>query len=165
MLERGTVISRADGTVHVAIEPSEACATCGACAEGAGGARVLEDVVDALGAAVGDTVEVETPLRARRRAQGLVYVVPVAAIIAGYLAGFLLGTWANVAPDAVGAVLALVGGVAALVSVSRFDRYFRGADDQPRVRAIIARCRDRAPRTGRDVDGVFQQSRRESTRE
>lgn len=156
MLERGTVVSATGGTVDVAIEPSEACETCGACAEGAGGKRLLEGVVDAHRAAVGDTVEIETPLRARRRAQWLVYVVPVVAIVTGYLAGFLLGTWAEFAPDAVGALVAIVAGVAALASLTRYDQAFEQTDEKPRVRAIIARCRSRAPGSSGHTDGPSQ---------
>jgi positive regulator of sigma E activity len=145
VLERGIVVSASGGTLDVSIEPSEACETCGACAEGAGGKRLLEGVVDVHGAAVGDTVEVETPVRTRRRAQWLVYVVPVVATMAGYLAGFLLGTWAEFAPDAVGALVAIGAGVLALASLRRYERAFAQTDEKPRVRAIIARCRSRAP--------------------
>jgi len=149
--ERGRVIRVSDGTVDVAIEPSEACGTCGGCAEGAGGKRLLEGVIDTQGARPGDTVEVETPYQARRRAQGLVYVVPVTAVIAGYLAGFLLGAWTETAPDVLGAVVSIGAGVLAIVSLRRFDRRFEGAGEKPRVRAIIARCHsgDAGPGHGR----------------
>lgn len=145
MHERGTVVSVADGRVSVAIEPSKECETCGACAEGAGGKRILEGVLDVHGARPGDTVEIETPAGARRRAQGLVYVVPVVALVAGYVAGFLLGTWLEFAPDATGAVVAIGAGAAALLSLRRHDQAFGRPEDQPRVRAIIARGRSRPP--------------------
>ena len=145
MRERGTVVSAADGRVTVAIVPSESCATCGACAEGAGGKRLLEGVVDTHGAHPGDTVEIETPASARRRAQGLVYVVPVVALVVGYLAGYLLGNWVQLAPDVIGAVFAITAGAASLVSLRRYERSFEGAEVQPRVRAIIARGRSRFP--------------------
>ncbi len=141
MRERGTVVCVTGDMVHVAIEPSAACEACGGCAEGVGGKRLLEGALNDQGAGVGDTVEVETPLRARRRAQGLIYVVPVTAIGGGYLAGFLLGTWAKFAPDALGAVIGIGAGALALVSLRRFDRRFEVAGEAPRVRAIIARCR------------------------
>jgi positive regulator of sigma E activity len=154
MHERGTVVSAAGGMVDVAIEPSESCETCGACAEGAGGKRLLEGVLDTHGASPGDTVEVETPMSVRRRAQWLVYVVPVVATIGGYLAGFLLGTWAEFAPDAVGAVFAIAAGAASLVSLKRYDHSFGGTDGQPKVRAIIARGRSRTPEKPEQADGL-----------
>ncbi|MFU8890351.1 MAG: SoxR reducing system RseC family protein [Anaerosomatales bacterium] len=145
MRECGTVVSAADGRVSVAIVPSESCAACGACAEGAGGKRLLEDVADSHRAQPGDTVEVETPAAVRRRAQRLVYVVPVGALVIGYLAGYLLGNWVQLAPDVVGAVFAIAAGAASLVSLRRYERSFEGAEVQPRVRAIIARGRSRFP--------------------
>jgi positive regulator of sigma E activity len=145
MLERGTVVSTGSRTVDVAIEPSESCDTCGGCAEGAGGKRLLEGVIDAHDARPGDFVEVETPAFARRRAQGLVYVVPVVALVFGYLAGFLLGNWVEIAPDAVGAVFAIAAGAVSLVSLKRYERSFGRTDGQPKVRAIIARGRSRSP--------------------
>ena len=145
MLERGMVVAAGMGTVDVSIEPSASCETCGACALGASGQRVLEGVVDEFGAAVGDTVEIETSARARRRAQTLVYVVPVVALVIGYLAGFLLGSWTGIAPDAVGAVLALAAGALALLALRRTERGAGHPHEQPRVRAIIARCRDCSP--------------------
>lgn len=141
MIERGIVVSVHDGAVDVAIEPSEACETCGGCAEGAAGKRLLEGVEDVLGALRGDEVEVETSGHVRHRAQGLVYVVPVMAMVAGYLAGFLLGTLAEFAPDAVGAITGISAGILVLVSVTRLDRRFETHGEPPRVRAIIARCR------------------------
>lgn len=165
MRERGIVVSTGPGIVEVAIEPSASCETCGACAEGAGGKRLLGGVVDTHDARPGDSVEVETPSSARRRAQCLIYVVPVGALVFGYMVGFLLGNWLEIAPDAVGAVSAIAAGVVALVSLKRYDRSFGDAEGQPRVRAIIARGRNRAPGIPEKTDGLSHQSRRESTRE
>ncbi|MBE0416959.1 MAG: SoxR reducing system RseC family protein [Coriobacteriia bacterium] len=163
MREQGTVVSAVSGRLDVAIEPSESCETCGACAKGAGGKRLLVGVLDTHGARPGDTIEVETPRSARRRAQGLVYVVPVVALVCGYLAGFLLGTWAEFAPDAVGALLAIGAGAIALVSLKRYEGAFRRENEQPRVRAIIARGRSRSPESPEHVDGLSHETRREST--
>lgn len=166
MLERGTVVATGPGSVDVAIEPSGACETCaGGCTEGANGKRLLEGVADTLGARPGDMVEVHTPVFARRRAQRLVYVVPVVAVLFGYLAGFLLANWLGIAPDAVGAAFAIATGAASLVSLKRFERSFGRADGHPRVRAIIARGHSRSPGNPEYSDGPSHLSRRESTRE
>ncbi|MDY0087044.1 MAG: SoxR reducing system RseC family protein [Coriobacteriia bacterium] len=148
MLERGIVVAVRAGSVDVAIEPSEACETCGGCAEGAAGKRLLQGVVDTCGARRGDEVEVETSGQARRRAQGLVYVVPVVAIVGGYVAGFLLGTLLEFAPDALGAVVGIGASIVALISVTRLDRRFEIDGGMPRVRAIIARCHSGDARHG-----------------
>ncbi|HET6497699.1 MAG TPA: SoxR reducing system RseC family protein [Coriobacteriia bacterium] len=141
MIERGAVVAVRAGLADVSITPTAECGPCGGCADGARGARVLEDVSNVIGARVGDFVEVETAPSARRRAQLLLYGVPVAAALAGYLAGFLLGAWANVAPDVSGAVVSVLSTAAAVVCGGRAGRALAQGHETPRVRAIIARCR------------------------
>lgn len=147
MRERGTVLTAQSGELSVEMQSSADCETCGACAAGAGGARVMHGVIDSHHARPGDVVEIETPVSARRRAQGLVYVVPVLAIAGGYVAGFLLSSWTGfLAPDSVGAVGAVVSGFAALLLLRRRDHSFDAPSARPKVRAIIAR--------GHDVSGT-----------
>lgn len=139
MRERGTVVSAGDGIVDVAIEAKPDCETCGACAEGAAGTRLLEGAVNTPGARVGDLVEVDTPAAVRMRAQGLVYVFPVVSLLLGYLAGSLLGTMLRISPDQAGAAFGIAAGALALASLRRFSGAFERSGRQPRVRAIIAR--------------------------
>lgn len=148
MIEKGVVVAVSAERADVSIQPTETCGLCGGCAEGAGGKRVLEGVSNALGAQVGDLVEVETARSARRRAETLLYVVPVAAALAGYLAGFLLGPLVGVAPDVSGAVLSVLSVAAAVVRAGRIGRAFDREHGTPQVRAIIARCRHRTSRQG-----------------
>ncbi len=141
MHERGTVVAVHDGTVDVAIVARPECETCGACAEGAAGTRLLEGAVDRLGARVGDTVEVETPTRATGRARRWVYVFPVACLAAGYGAGHVAGIWLGVAPDVLGAIVGIGAGAAALGFLSRVSERLAGADEYPEVRSIHTRRR------------------------
>lgn len=136
MRESGRVVRVHDGNVDVLIRPSESCESCGICSEGAGGLRLLEGVGDPIGARVDDTVMVETPGSSRQRAQLRLYVVPVVALVLGYLAGFLLSTMVGVDPDVGGAVFSLLAGAAALATVPRSEA---ATQDGPVVRAIIAR--------------------------
>jgi len=139
MRERATVTDVREGSVDVAIVPSAACVSCGMCAEERG-VRVLAGVMDGLGARVGDVVEIETPARARRRAEGLVYIAPVVAILGGYLAGFLLFQGGDVNPDAAGAVIGIIAGALTLLAVRFAGRTAEGDTRYgPRVRVIIAR--------------------------
>ena len=143
MLERGTVTHVASGSADVLIAPSEKCEECGVCSEGVGGIRLMEGARDAIGVTVGDVVEVETPLRARRRAQLLVFVAPVGALVLGYLAGYLLGPMLGIAGDTLGAVLALAAAAGTFLSLRRVRATSIGQKDgMPRVRAIIARSRE-----------------------
>jgi len=165
MIERGTVTATHDGTVDVAMTPSEACAGCGACASGAGGARVLTGVVDRMGAHLGDVVEVSTPARARRRAQGLVYLLPVASLMVGYLAGFLLSDLLGVAPDTAGAALGLLAGAGAFAATRYAEHNTAGVDRyMPQVHAIISRGQTAGARST-DRSGLTPPIKEDTTRE
>jgi positive regulator of sigma E activity len=140
MIESGTVVAVRPGEADVLITPTEQCDECEICAEGAGGRRLLEGASDPIGVAAGDVVEIETPKRARRTAQLLVFVFPVVALVMGYLAGYLLSRFVDMDPDTFGAACAVAAAAAALVAL-RWTRVRAGdgSDETPRVRAIIAR--------------------------
>lgn len=147
MIERGTVAAVRPGVADVMLQSGPECADCGSCSLAAGGSRLLEGVEDAFGVRVGDYVEVETQAAARRYAQRKVFVVPVIAIMGGYLAGFLLGSGLGIAPDSIGALSALVCGGFAFAAVRNKGRAHRGLPANPvYIRAIIAEAE-------RPVDG------------
>jgi sigma-E factor negative regulatory protein RseC len=140
MLEQGTVVSASDGRADIMITPTDECDDCEICTEGAGGRRILEGAVDPIGVAPGDVVELETPLRARRAAQLLIFVFPVVALVLGYLAGYLLSAVLETDPDTLGAAGAITAAVLALLALRGVRvRASDGTDETPRVHAIIAR--------------------------
>ncbi len=144
MHERGQVIAVRTGTVDVRMAVGASCGGCSACSTLPTGESLMQGVLDTQGAEVGDTVEVLVPDAVRSRAAAAVFVVPVVCLLVGYLAGFLLGQWAGVSPDAGGLVVALLCASVAFVGARRADR--RLATDErymPRVSAIIARGHDR----------------------
>ncbi len=141
MREQGVVraVRPGEADIDMLPEPGGKCAECGACARAAGGAMRLDGVSDPIGVSVGDRVEVEVPIEARRRAQAAVFAGPVAALLLGYLAGFLLGRWLGVDQDILGAVVALTCGVAALLALRQAGAPGSVRDRYPvRIRAIIA---------------------------
>lgn len=165
MLERGVVTASSMGHVDVVMQTSPACAGCGACSEGESGARLLKGVVDTLGAAPGDTVEVSTPQATRRRAQWLAYILPVVSLVGGYLAGFLLSEGLGVTPDTGGAVLGLAAGAAAIAATRLAGRNAAGADRYaPRVHAIISRGQSAGARST-DQTGLTPPTEEDTTRE
>ncbi len=140
MHERGRVITVRDGAVDVRMETAGGCDGCSACTRGPAGETVMHDVVDHLGATVGDTVDVLIPDTVRAKAATAVFVVPVVCMLLGYLAGFLLGRWMGIAPDVSGLVLALLSANVAVIGVRLAERKL-SSDEQymPKVNAIIAR--------------------------
>lgn len=104
----------------------------------------MQDVLDTLGATVGDVVEVVIPDTIRSRAAIAVFIVPVAGLLVGYLAGFLLGKRLGYEPDLAGLIVALALANVALVGVRVAERRLKGNTRfSPRVDAIIARGLDR----------------------
>jgi positive regulator of sigma E activity len=140
--EHGKVITVRDGSVDVRMEVSAACGGCSICSQRGGGETVMHDVRDTLGATVGDEVEVVIPDTIRSRAAVAVFVVPVAAMLLGYLAGFLLGKWLDFDPDVAGLVGGLASANIALIGVRAAERTLAGNEAfTPRVDAIISRGR------------------------
>ena len=133
-----------EGVVDVRMDVSPACDGCGLCAGSRNGETIMRGVRDALGAMVGDTVDVTIPDSVTRRAIVAVFVVPVVALFAGYLAGFLLGSWLHVSPDLAGFVLAIVAASTAFVGVRTAEKRVAQSERfSPQVSAIIARTHDR----------------------
>lgn len=151
--ERGIVVAARPGEVDVRMQPSADCAGCKACSP-TGGVMLLSGVRTDSVLSPGDVVEIEVPPGARSSARTLVFVVPVLALVTGYLAGFLLGTRLGIGPDTLGAVVALACGAIALGALSR-TRAARAGDDRydVRVRAIIAQ----ATAASREDDAVLRQ--------
>ena len=140
MIEVGEVVRASDGSVDVRIAPSERCEECGCCAAVGADAMVMSDVADTHHARPGDTVEVEVPEGSRLRASLIGYGLPIAILVAGYLAGYLLADVIGADADVTGAVAAILSVAAALVWLrSRGAGLMSAERYRPRVRAIIRR--------------------------
>ncbi|MBN2248128.1 MAG: SoxR reducing system RseC family protein [Coriobacteriia bacterium] len=142
MREEGMVVTVHDGSVDVRMQPSTNCAGCSVCSQGAGGETVMHDVTDAHGATVGDIVSVSIPDGIRSRAAAAVFLVPVACLLAGYLAGFLLGGWLGKDPETTAVIGALASVTVGMLGIRLAERTVAGnAAFAPRVDAIISRGR------------------------
>jgi sigma-E factor negative regulatory protein RseC len=139
IIERGTVIAASDGAVDVRVAAGAACASCGACCHVDKDGVTIEGARNALGAAVGDRVEVEIPEGADTRAGVIVFIVPAVGLLAGYAGGYLAGLALGVTPDLAGAVGAVAAIIAALLVLRARGRDALSDERyRPRVRAIIA---------------------------
>jgi len=142
MREQGMVVTVHDGVVDVRMQMSAGCAGCSVCSQGAGGETVMHQVSDTHGATVGDVVEVLIPDGIRSRAAAAVFLVPVACLLIGYLAGFLLGGWLDQDPETVAVVGALVAATVGMLGIRVAERTLsRNKAFTPRVDAIISRSR------------------------
>ncbi|MDO9556453.1 MAG: SoxR reducing system RseC family protein [Coriobacteriia bacterium] len=138
--ERGTVIAREGRYVEVAMGLSAKCEGCKLCEKDGTGKLMMRDIVNSVGAEPGDIVEVEIPAEVKRAAAMALYVIPVAALLFGYLAGDLLGIATGFNRDASGAIGAIGAAVVAFLGLQRRERALsRSYTSSPRVRAIISR--------------------------
>jgi len=86
MRERGKVVKILEGNLaEVHFPASPACVKCGICRDV--GEQVAIQARNEAGAKLGNTVEVEIPMRDVLWAQILLFVLPVAALMAGYYVG------------------------------------------------------------------------------
>lgn len=129
----------AGGAVDVRVQASGACENCSACCRVDKDGVTIEGARDPLGAAVGDTVEVEIPEGADARAGVLVFVLPVVGLLLGYGIGAAASTALGEAPDLGGAIGAVLAIAVALVVVRVRGRAVPDERFRPVVRAIIAR--------------------------
>jgi positive regulator of sigma E activity len=137
--ERGTVIATRPGAVDVRVQGGKACENCSACCRVDKDGVTIENARDAFGAAVGDTVDVEIPEGADTRAGVLVFVLPVAGMLAGYSIGAVISTALGAGAD-IGGAIGAVTAIAIALIVLRYKG--RAAPDErfrPRVHAIIPR--------------------------
>jgi positive regulator of sigma E activity len=142
MRERGKVITVREGSVDVLMQPSAGCGGCTLCSRNEGGETVMHDVADALGSTVGDVVDVVIPDAVRSRAAFAVFLVPVVSLLAGYLAGSLLGPWAGLERETAGVVGALLSATIAMLGIRSAEHRLAGdAAFAPKVGAIISRDR------------------------
>jgi len=138
--ERGVVEKSSPQKAVVRIEQSSACATCqsrGAC-QVQNDKIFLVEVVNDLGAKVGDVVEISMPSGSVIKASLAVYALPVLGLILGALSGGALAGALRVQPTAA----SLVGGGAGLaVSIGILkwlDRSVRSRPDySPRMTKVF----------------------------
>ena len=137
MHEEGTVADVQDRTARVEMADAKTCRGCGACAR-IGGRMLLDVQLDPdTDVHPGDRVLVEIPAEPSFRGAALVYVVPLAGLFLGALAGSLItstfwpqSSWPNLLPM----LLALLGLAGGFWFASWADRHLRrGARAKMRI--------------------------------
>ncbi len=142
--ECGTVTAVQGGRIEVEMGLSAKCEGCTLCDRDGSGLLVMREVENSAGARVGDVVEVEIPASVKVAAALALYIIPIAALLGGYLAGDLLGMLVGISRDATGAMGAVGAAVVAFLGLRRRERKMsQSHTSSPRVRAIIARGSER----------------------
>lgn len=135
MTSRGTVKRiLPDGRAVVEVTRQSACGhDCAECSSLCGASGAISSVAEnPLGACVGETVTIETPSKKIISAAALVYIVPLATLILGYVAAALLG--AGEGRALIGSLVGFAVGVAVVVAVNKLSR--RGRDVEVTITAV-----------------------------
>ena len=149
MITEQGIIERLSGPMAmVRIERTSACATCQAresCREVSGRDMIVE-VANELGAGEGDRIEISIPSGSFLMLSFIVYLLPVAALIAGAIAG---GTVAR-ALDINLTLASIAGGCLAMgvtfYALKRLDRSTRARKEfRPRMTRVLIHSADFHP--------------------
>lgn len=140
--EQGTVDRVCGPRAVVRIARSSACASCGSresCGEAMGKDMIVE-VANDLGAREGDRIELGIPSGSFLALSFFVYLLPVAGLIGGAIAGGASGGALHLHPTAMSIVGAALGLGLSFWVLKRFDRLAKGRKElQPRITRIVRR--------------------------
>jgi positive regulator of sigma E activity len=113
--EKALVLTAQDGMARVRLVGGQSCRKCGLAAMGLckpGGTGMVYEVTNGLGAAAGDTVKLGLDTGIHAKGYLLAYVLPLAMLVLGSLAGWALSAWTGIGGlEAVLGVLSLGGGL------------------------------------------------------
>jgi sigma-E factor negative regulatory protein RseC len=154
MITEQGVVDRVSGRKAVVrIEKSSACAACQSresCQEGSGREMVIE-VANDLGAGEGDRIEISIPGGSFLILSLLVYLLPVAALIAGAVAGGAFAGTLHMNPTFASIVGGCLGIGVTFYALKRLDRSSRAQKEfRPRMTRILLRSDPPHPENGQE---------------
>jgi len=123
-------------TARVQFSPKEACEHCGAkgfCHPSPG--KMVAEVINELGARSGDQVTIETEASASAMAAALIFLVPIAGLVGGYLLARWF--WGSEGAGAIGGIGLMAALVAVLAYLDR--RVFRPKRFMPSITSVVRR--------------------------
>lgn len=139
MDETATVIETDDEWATIRVQRTLACMGCNACGYSYANHMMVGRARNVAGAGVGDCVSVAVPGRHVLAVGALVYLLPIATMVAGY--GFSSLTTASRGVAALGGIAGLAAGMWMVKVIG--GRLSRSEEFEPVVRAIIRPNPDR----------------------
>ncbi|MBU0671671.1 MAG: SoxR reducing system RseC family protein [Candidatus Margulisbacteria bacterium] len=130
MREQGIVTKTVSGNiVEVACQKTESCAKCGLCHEAAEGMLAIE-AINAVGAKLNDTVEIEIPSVEMIKGSIVIFLLPIFFLMVGYLIGYKIGQ------ETFGIISALLFAASSLLVIKWYDK---NAQQKQALRATITK--------------------------
>jgi len=150
-LEKGRVVAAAGNLVRIRLPRTDSCRACGLCLFGSGGQGMILETENETGAGVGDRVEVELERRDPLAAAGILFGLPLLALLAGAGGGWLLARAAGFSPDGGAALGAAVLSAGAFFLVRRRElRRAKRMGEGIRIRRVLSRPGSSLPDPGRE---------------
>ncbi|MEJ2201197.1 MAG: SoxR reducing system RseC family protein [Desulfuromonadaceae bacterium] len=141
--ESGTIIELKNQRIALVVCQKSAqckhCAAAGLCSIGDDGSSMRIEAHNDLGAKIGDQVRLMTSTRKFLQSSFILYIVPILALVAGAVAGDLLGSRFNVGMDP-NLFTALTGTAALVISmflIRLASRRLSKEDYMPRIVEIL----------------------------
>lgn len=138
MREVGEIVQIKGNMAVIRIQRSSACRRCGACGFGSTPDEMLLTVPNSLGAKPGDLVELSLESVQLLKASAITYLIPLLALIAGVVVGYMLSGYLAIDRQLGGAVLGLVFTALAFLVIRALDPVFKRSDHfTPRMIAVL----------------------------
>lgn len=138
--ETGRVVDVSGPMAKIVVVRRSSCENCGACGIGAK-PEISFTLKNDIGAKVGDRVIVEMHSKALLKVAFLVYTIPLAALIIGFILGQSLGTSGGLNPgqaELTGIGIGFLFLILAFFALKWFDRLHAfGTDIQPQLISIL----------------------------
>ncbi|HHY82315.1 MAG TPA: SoxR reducing system RseC family protein [Clostridiales bacterium] len=138
MNEFGEIVDIQEDNAVVMVRRSSACSKCGACQMGSHSDEMILTIPNVLKGEVGDFVELELASGQVLKASAITYLIPLAALILGVAAGFLLGGLYGFNQELGGALLGLLFTALSFLVIRALEPYFqKGHQFSPKMVQII----------------------------
>ncbi len=137
IIEEGQVVDIAGNRARIRLSRNDSCRSCGLCHFGEGGGGMIMEMENGVGATTGDRVAVKLEERDPLSAAGLLFGLPLLALLSGAGAGWALARALGLPPDG-GAVLFSAGFLAGTIFLIR-HRELRRRDGAIRILRVVSR--------------------------
>jgi len=142
MNEFGEIVDIKNENAVVMVRRSSACEKCGACQMGSHSDEMLLTIPNVLKGEVGDYVELELASGQVLKASAISYLIPLAALVLGVAAGYLLGNAYNFNQELAGALLGLLFTALSFLGIRKMEPIFKeGHQFSPKMVQIIKRTK------------------------
>ncbi len=147
MIEQGEVIETAGSRARLRLPRNDSCLACGLCLFGGDGRGMILEAENSAGAGTGDRVEVELERRDPLAAAGLLFGLPLLAMLAGAGAGWALAGQLGFSPDGGAVLLGALLTAGTFVLVRRREiRRKKNRGKGPRILRVLPRDRASPPK-------------------